>query len=358
MDRSLFLQELTRRHETNWLNDAYPASNNSSAVYLTRDVLTCPPTIVKIILFSAVTVPHPYRVEETGEYIISLDDVEPTAGWMGDRCRSSPDICFMHSFGKCFGKTKKKDASTCHQIHIKRDVLDAIRSTYTFNQRTYFCRTMKANINENVSQKLWNLVGKKLSLQYLEFKTEDIDVTAGSTAYEVDYRKWLLSSGTLFNSKNGQSIHPDNYFSGTNLCPEYAVLGRCLKGASCQNIHGLLVNSLSKHRYVKIALREISKADNFSKLEGQQRQTKALEQQSYLAPPTPQLYPNQPLTLPLEISAFTNSNLPSFSNEHHVHSQFHECIQYQPSASQSLPPMFYVLCKGPVNIFRIVPYST
>lgn len=322
MDRSLLLQELTKKNETNWLNDTYPSSNNPSIFYITRDVLTCPPTIVKIILSSPIAVNHQYRVEETGEYIVSLKDLEPTAGWVEDRCKSPLDICFMHSFGKCFGKTKEKDSSTCHQIHIKREVLDAMRRTYTFNQRRYFCRTMKANIDENVSQKLWNLVHKRLSLQYLEFKTEDIDVTAGSTTYEVEYRKWLLLSNSHSTLKGDQNSQCENYYSTTNLCPEYAVLGRCSKGASCLNIHGLLVNSLSKHRYVKIALREIQKVDESPNLEGQQRHLNALEQQAHGTAPLLQLYPNQRAVSQIEYIGSQSQNLPYSYSELSATPQF------------------------------------
>lgn len=357
MNRSLFLQELTRRHETNWLNDAYPASNNSSAVYLTRDVLTCPPTIVRIILASPVPISHAYRVEETGEYVVSVEDVEPTAGWLGDRCRSSLDICFMHSFGKCFGKKKRKDPATCHQIHIKREVLDAIRSTYTLNQRRYFCRTMKANINENVSAKLWNLVGKKLSLQYLEFKTEDIDVTAGSTAYEVDYRKWLLSSSTPVSTQSDQGSQPENYFSTTNLCPEYAVLGRCPKGASCQGIHGLLINSLSKHRYVKIALKEINKGDEIISPEGYRQQAKNMEQCRYLTAPPPQPCPCHPVSFPSGLFASQSVSMSDFNNDLSIPPQFQNHAPYQSNAPQAQTPMFYVLCKTQDNVLQVLPYS-
>eukprot|EP00796_Vickermania_ingenoplastis_P013399 gene13399-9222_t len=281
---------------------------------------------------------------------VSFTDIEPTAGWLGDRNRSSLDICFMHSFGKCTGKTRDKHPTTCHQIHVKREVLDAVRQTYALPQRRYFCRTMKANITEN----------KAFSLQYLEFKTEDIDVTAGSTAYEVEYRRWLTNDVVIPLVKDEKSPQTENYISTTNLCWEFAVTGRCPKGASCQDIHGLLVNSLSKHRYVKMALKEINRNDEISTESSRGLPSPLPRHQDTV----PKMYPTQPqfylapqyYTVPNSQATFGCQNTPLNNTP----------VQAMPVASPGAPllttnpqnSLVYVLIEGPDNILRIVPLTS
>ncbi|CAG9579918.1 hypothetical protein LMJF_32_0030 [Leishmania major strain Friedlin] len=234
--------------------------------YYTRDLITEVPTIIQIVPVSSEALATqrspPKGTSDT--FKISLDDVEPTAGWLSDRNNASLDICFMHSFGKCYGKIREKDPRTCHQIHVKRNVLDNLRKYYTNPQRNYFCRTMKANVTEKFAQVLSLLARRRIGLRYLEFRTEDIEVTAGSTEYEVQYRLWLVSDVEPQSRSRAQAanILTDNFISSSNLCWDFALTGRCCKGASCPDLHGHVAKALTKDRYVKAALAEMGKKDS------------------------------------------------------------------------------------------------
>lgn len=221
----------------------------SGETYLTRDVLTDPPTIVKIV---------PDGTAMSGsEPSVTYGDIEPTVGWLSDRNNASLDICFMHSFGKCRGKAPETDPRTCHQIHIKRASLERLRRTYTNPQRHYFCRTMKANVSEKFTHVLSLLARRKFSLQYLEFRTEDVDVTVGSMSYEAEYRRWLLS-GAAAAAGHRQPPNTSNFISTSDLCTDFAVNGHCPNGATCTALHGHVAKVLSKDRSIRMALEKMN----------------------------------------------------------------------------------------------------
>jgi hypothetical protein len=235
--------------------------------YYTRDLMTDPPTIIQIVpapseSLAIQRVPSKVTADT---YKISFDDIEPTAGWLSDRNNASLDICFMHSFGKCYGKIREKDSRTCHQIHVKREVLDNLRKFYVNPQRHYFCRTMKANVTEKFAQVLSLLARRRIALQYLEFRTDDIEVTAGSMEYEVEYRHWLVSDGDTQRKTPAKAanVTTDNFFSSSNLCWDFALTGRCSKGASCPDLHGHVAKALTKDRFVKAALAEMGKKESW-----------------------------------------------------------------------------------------------
>lgn len=353
MDGSLLLQQLTGGSSQTF-NCADAMCNGPNSVYATRDVLTDPPTVIHIVpptLGGSSSYSHAASPSSPA-FRISYSDIEPTAGWLGDRNRSSLDICFMHSFRKCTGKTRDKDVTTCHQIHVKWEVLDALRRNYVLPQRRYFCRTMKANITEKVSRQLWNLARKRFSLQYLEFKTEDIDVTAGSTAYEVEYRRWLTTDSLVAQPlvKDDKAPLTDNYISTTNLCWEYAVTGRCTKGASCLDIHGLLINSLSKHRYVKMALKEINRADELPGAEPSQGLSHPL--QASLA--APKMFPTQPQFYTQAPQSYYAGPSPTYT----IPSMPSTAVASHPSGNAPQNSLLYVLVEGSDHIFRIVPLAS
>lgn len=234
---------------------------NGNECYFTRDMLTDPPTIIQIV-------PNASYFQHSGDnsgrppqhVSITFADIEPTEGWLSDRNNASLDICFMHSFGKCSGKARERNPRTCHQIHVKREVLDSLRKMYINPQRHYFCRTMKANITPQFSQVLSLFARRNFSLQYLEFRTDDIDVTAGSTSYEVQYRNWLVCDTEL--ARESKSNAPtQNFISTSNICWDYAITGKCPRGSACQDIHGHIAKALIKDRFVRMALEEMSKRD-------------------------------------------------------------------------------------------------
>lgn len=235
--------------------------SNSGETYFTRDMLTEPPTVVQIVPGTNSGLALPKGAKHNGNtpcFTITYADIEPTAGWLSDRNNASLDICFMHSFGKCSGKARDKDPRTCHQIHVKRAVLDKLRKSYVNPQRHYFCRTIKSNVTEKFGQVLSLLARRRFALQYLEFKTEDVDVTAGSTAYEVEYRHWLVSEATPKDiDSRPVNSHTDNFISTSDLCWDFALTGRCAKGAACPDIHGHIAKALTKDRYVRMALEEM-----------------------------------------------------------------------------------------------------
>ncbi|CAD2216456.1 hypothetical protein ADEAN_000391800 [Angomonas deanei] len=215
--------------------------------YVTKDVLTNPPTPIYIVNNDA-------AVELQNGFALTIDDIEPTAGWLSDRNNSLLDICFMHSFGKCFGKAN--DPSTCHQIHVKRKVLNLLRKRYTLPQRYFFSRTVKANVTPQFGDLLSQIAQRRFSLQYLEFKTASVEKTAGSASYEVQYRNWLVSSMSKNSLANPLTL---NFISTSCLCWDFALRGVCPKGSSCSDIHANITRALTKDRLIRLALVELSK---------------------------------------------------------------------------------------------------
>ncbi|KPA84478.1 hypothetical protein ABB37_01033 [Leptomonas pyrrhocoris] len=351
--------------ENAFSKSAGPASSAGlGQSYFTRDLMTDPPTIIQII-----PAPSEFLIMQrlpstvaADTFKISFDDIEPTAGWLSDRNNASLDICFMHSFGKCFGKIREKDSKTCHQIHVKREILDNLRKYYVNPQRHYFCRTMKANVTEKFAQVLSLLARRRIALQYLEFRTDDIEVTAGSMEYEVEYRHWLVSdAGTQRKiSANAANVTTDNFFSSSNLCWDFALTGRCSRGVSCPNLHGHVAKALTKDRVVKTALAEMGKKESWAVTgsEAPPSRTAASFHMSTLGAAPPLLPPPPPPMPPPQGPPFMMSSpLPPYSFAP-------ECAAPgpRPPAMAAFPldmtalqgaPCFFV-SEGNDNVFRLI----
>lgn len=350
--------------------------------YYTRDLMTDPPTIIQIVPApsESLTMQRMPSKVVADTFKISFDDIEPTAGWLSDRNNASLDICFMHSFGKCYGKIREKDSRTCHQIHVKREVLDSLRKYYVNPQRHYFCRTMKANVTEKFAQVLSLLARRRIALQYLEFRTDDIEVTAGSMEYEVEYRHWLVSDGDTQRktSAKAANVATDNFFSSSNLCWDFALTGRCSKGASCPDLHGHVAKALTKDRFVKAALAEMGKKESWAVTGNDASPTRAA---ANFRTPTPNATPLQsqqpqqqsqqqlppPPPMPQQLPSFMMpSALPPYSfpaPQQPVQHRAPECAAPGPqSAMTAFPldmsslqgaPCFFV-SEGNDNVFRLI----
>lgn len=211
--------------------------------YCTRDVISDPPTSVMIVH----DIPAANGVA-SDVYFVAEADVEITEGWNTRLGKSQLSICFMHSFGKCSGRCNS-DPSTCHQIHIRRDALDAVRSTYRNRTRTLFSRTIKAHLGEELRLALSRVARKDLTLKYLEYRAQDVEETAGLKTYEAAYRSWLLSPAGA----------PDTFHdTAVFQCPSFATTGRCDTGVECQGIHGDVRNAQVRDHVVANALRQLA----------------------------------------------------------------------------------------------------
>ncbi|KPI89632.1 hypothetical protein ABL78_1297 [Leptomonas seymouri] len=281
--------------------------------YCTRDVITDPPTIIQIVPVPSDHLAAQRKLSQMtdGAFKISFDDVEPTAGWLSDRNNASLEICFMHSFGKCHGKAREKDSRTCHQIHVKREVLNELRKYYTKPQRSYFCRTMKANVTVKFAQVLSLLAQRRVILRYLEFRTEDVAVTAGSVEYEVEYRHWLVSDGDTQRktSTSAAYLTTENFFSSSNLCYDFALTGMCPNGASCPDLHGNVAKALTKDRFLKVALTEMGRREPWMVTGGEASPTRVAVNFPTLPqlPSMPLLYP--PLMTTMQLSPYLFAQL-------------------------------------------------
>ncbi|KAG5470396.1 hypothetical protein LSCM1_01640 [Leishmania martiniquensis] len=342
--------------------------------YYTRDLITEVPTIVLIVPISSETL-NAQRGPPKGKsdtFMISFNDVEPTAGWLSDRNNASLDICFMHSFGKCYGKIREKDPRTCHQIHVRREVLNNLRKYYTNPQRNYFCRTMKANVTEKFAQVLSLLARRRIALQYLEFRTDDIEVTAGSTEYEVQYRVWLVSDvdEQRRSTTKAANISTDNFISSSNLCWDFALTGRCSRGVSCPDLHGRVAKALTKDRFVKAALAEMGKKDSCAAMgetlqvtktpKVRKASTSAL--QSHPPPPPPPPPPPIPQQCPPYLISSPGLSPYWFSSAPPV-SEISASSPEQPLAAfpVDMPSLqgtpYFFMGEGSDNVFRLITQS-
>ncbi|KAG5495294.1 hypothetical protein GH5_02949 [Leishmania sp. Ghana 2012 LV757] len=340
--------------------------------YYTRDLITEVPTIIQIVPISsdALATQRGPSKGKTDTFMISYDDVEPTAGWLSDRNNASLDICFMHSFGKCYGKIREKDPRTCHQIHVKREVLDNLRKYYTNPQRNYFCRTMKANVTEKFAQVLSLLARRRIGLQYLEFRTEDIEVTAGSTEYEVQYRVWLVSDGDQQRKSTAKAanILTDNFISSSNLCWDFALTGRCSRGVSCPDLHGRVAKALTKDRFVKAALAEMGKKESCA-VAGEASQptktpkvrktsTSALQRLPPPPPPPPPLPPQCPpyMISTSGLSPYWFSSVPPAS-EISASSPKPTLAAFPVDMPSMQGAPYFFMSEGNDNVFRLITQS-
>jgi hypothetical protein len=223
--------------------------NASPGRYCTRDVISDPPTSVMIVR-EIVNCNTP-----TGDvYSIDESEVEVTEGWETRFGKSQLSICFMHSFGKCSGRCNNNPA-TCHQIHLRREALDALRATYRNRTRTLFSRTIKAHLSDDMRQALSRIARKDLTLKYLEYRASDVDVTEGLQSYETAYRAWLQSpTGTP------DLFHDTCVFQ----CATFATTGSCNAAERCRHIHGDVRNAQVRDHMVANALRQLALFSNGS----------------------------------------------------------------------------------------------
>lgn len=247
-----------------------------SAAYCSRDVLTEPPTTVTIVLQAggaegapATAVEAPYKIWEA--------DVEPTDGWRNRQGKSQLSICFMHSFGKCSGRVAG-DPSSCHQIHIKPEVLESLRKQYKHKVRTYFCRTIKAHLQPSLREMLSRIAKKDLTLKYLEYRTQDVEPTEALYRYEQAYRQWLQqplegvpsvsAPSTTMESGSAQQVpFPD---AAVEQCTAFAVEGHCPNGPQCHAVHCHVSSAQVRDRAVSTALQQLHRPPSFASFVQQQ----------------------------------------------------------------------------------------
>lgn len=184
--------------------------------YVSRDVATEPPTTVVIV--SSTGQPPELINNDEAVFAITEDCVEPTQGWQNREGKPLLTICFMHSFGKCAGRTNS-DPRTCFQIHVKPHVLNALRRHYTNPTRRYFTRTIKAQLNPELRYQLSVKAHKELKVQYLEYRVQDTYPSAGLQQYEAAYRTWLFSDDQKTESGANITVMQCTLFASTGACP-------------------------------------------------------------------------------------------------------------------------------------------
>lgn len=195
--------------------------------YACKDVASDPPTTVIIV--------GPTKMLQcnTGDTVFAIgeENVEPTQGWLHRDGKPHMTICFMHSFGKCSGRNGT-DPSTCFQVHVKVDVLAALRSQYVHQPLPLFTRIVHAQLTDNLRSIISISTKKEFKMQYLDYKVHDVAVTSGFHRYEAAYRRWLFST-----DNNREGIMTDNKVF---QCDDFALSGVCPNGNECTGIHALL----------------------------------------------------------------------------------------------------------------------
>lgn len=212
--------------------------------YISRDVATEPPTTVMIIPIGS----QPPAIESSKEVIFAIteDCVEPTDGWVNREGKPLLTVCFMHSFGKCTGRTDF-NPRTCFQIHLNSVVLNSLRRHYSNPTRKFFSRTVKATIGPELRQQLSAVARKALKVQYLEYRVQDVYNTLGFMRYEAAYRQWLF----------GENPHQKDAFPAVSSeqCSLFAEAGSCPSGKHCPFIHASPHNALVRDQVLSQALR-------------------------------------------------------------------------------------------------------
>ncbi|CAG9579920.1 hypothetical protein LMJF_32_0040 [Leishmania major strain Friedlin] len=184
-------------------------------------------------------------------FAVTEDCVEPTKGWINREGKPLLTVCFMHSFGKCVGRTSSNPA-TCFQIHIKANVLNALRKHYTNPTRRFFTRTVKAMLSPELRRLLCMRAHKEFKVQYLEYRVSDIFPSTGLLQYEAAYRRWLFSDDT--NAEHAGTI--------TVLqCLQFSMTGSCDSSTDCPYIHADLKKAQARDPMLARALRDVSDAN-------------------------------------------------------------------------------------------------
>ncbi|CBZ29387.1 hypothetical protein, unknown function [Leishmania mexicana MHOM/GT/2001/U1103] len=181
-------------------------------------------------------------------FAVTEDCVEPTKGWISREGKPLLTVCFMHSFGKCVGRTSSNPA-TCFQIHIKANVLNALRKHYTHPTRRFFTRTVKAMLSPELRRLLCMRAHKEFKVQYLEYRVSDVFPSAGLLQYEAAYRRWLFSDDT--SAEHASTI--------TVLqCLHFSMTGSCDSSTDCPYVHADLRKAQARDPMLARALRDVS----------------------------------------------------------------------------------------------------
>ncbi|TPP43523.1 hypothetical protein CGC21_19610 [Leishmania donovani] len=219
---------------------------SSALPYITRDVATEPPTTIVIV--SCGGQPPDLSSKDETMFAVTEDCVEPTKGWINREGKPLLTVCFMHSFGKCVGRTSSNPA-TCFQIHIKANVLNALRKHYTNPTRRFFTRTVKAMLSPELRRLLCMRAHKEFKVQYLEYRVSDVFPSTGLLQYEAAYRRWLFSDDT--NAEHAGTI--------TVLqCLHFSMTGSCDSSTDCPYIHADLKKAQARDPMLARALRDVS----------------------------------------------------------------------------------------------------
>lgn len=212
-----------------------------------KDVASVPPTTVIIVDPNNIV-----RCDASDTvFAVSEEHVEPTDGWLHREGKPNMTICFMHSFGKCSGRTGG-DPSTCYQVHIKRDVLATLRSQYVNAPRAFFTRIVHAQLTENLQNIISVSTRKEFRMQYLDYKVHNVLPTSGLQQYEAAYRSWLFYS----DSKREGVMEENKVYQ----CDNYALRGTCPNEEECAGIHAQLNKAQVRDRAVAHALNKLTKA--------------------------------------------------------------------------------------------------
>lgn len=220
-------------------------------VYLTRDLSTDPPTPLAIVRNELEA--HERTMDGFTVFCVAECHVEPTIGWAQRAGKPQLSVCFSHSYGKCAGRSGS-DPATCHQLHIQRDALAAMRSKFLLPRRQQLCRTVKVNVSEDVKRAVSEYLpaGKALQMHYLEFPTTEVLPSAGLDAYDEQYRAWLhreLAPQEKIEPFTCKAIH---------LCTSFCILRNCPMKELCTMIHVPLRAAQTRDPLVAEILRKMS----------------------------------------------------------------------------------------------------
>ncbi|GET91332.1 hypothetical protein, unknown function [Leishmania tarentolae] len=219
---------------------------SSTLPYTTRDVATEPPTTIVIVPCGS----YPPEMSSKDEvmFAVTEDSVEPTKGWINREGKPLLTVCFMHSFGKCVGRTNSNPA-TCFQIHIKANILNALRRHYTNPTRRFFTRTVKAMLSPELRRVLCMRAHKEFKVQYLEYRVSEVFPSTGLLQYEAAYRRWLFSDDTTAETAGAINVLQ---------CLQFSMTGSCDSSTDCPYIHADLKKAQARDPMLARALRDIS----------------------------------------------------------------------------------------------------
>jgi hypothetical protein len=240
-------------------------------LYESKDVYSQPPTTIVIRLRGCDDEAAGSVVCDRTRFLIDESEVEETAGFQQRFAKPQQlTVCFNHSFGKCTGRTGT-DPATCQQLHIRRQVLDALRQEYKYERRTFMSRTVKAFIPNDLKAWLYAATrGKSGSMLYFEFMTSDVRDTEGLRSFETAFREWLLHDPHLGSQASSRSptkvalAPPAPTQSGpfrcdnVLLCSRFNFTQHCDDGAACKFIHADLSRAMTRDPVIAQALEHLA----------------------------------------------------------------------------------------------------